>query len=55
MLDGRIAGSLAVGRAELALAEARHEDARAAIEEGIAQVERTGDDQMVCHLCRNTT
>ena len=51
LLDGRIAGSLAMGRAELALAEGRLEDARAAIDEGIAQVECTGDDEVMCHLC----
>ena len=51
LLDGRIAGTLALARAELALTEARLDDARAAIAEGIDQVERTGDDEMLCHLC----
>jgi DNA-binding CsgD family transcriptional regulator len=51
LLDGRIAGNLGLGRAELALAEGRIEDARSAVDEGIAQVERTGDDEVLALLC----
>jgi DNA-binding CsgD family transcriptional regulator len=51
LLDGRIAGNLAWSRAELALAEGRIDDARAAVDEGIDQVERTGDDQLLAELC----
>jgi DNA-binding CsgD family transcriptional regulator len=51
LLDGRIAGNLGLGRAELALAEGRVEDARSAVDEGIAQVERTGDDEVLALLC----
>jgi len=51
LLDGRIAGNLAWSRAELALAEGRLDDARAAVDEGIGQVERTGDDQLLAELC----
>jgi DNA-binding NarL/FixJ family response regulator/tetratricopeptide (TPR) repeat protein len=51
MLDGRIAGNLAWGRAELALAEGRLDDARAAVDEGIGQVECTGDEEVLADLC----
>ena len=51
LLDGRIAGNLGLGRAELALAEGRSDDARSAVDEGIAQVERTGDDEVLALLC----
>jgi DNA-binding CsgD family transcriptional regulator len=51
LLDGRIAGSLAWARAELALAEGRLDDARAAVDEGIGQVECTGDDEVLADLC----
>ena len=51
MLDGRLAGNLAWARSELALADGRFDDARAAVDEGIARVERTGDDEVLCDLC----
>ena len=51
LLDGRMAGNLAWGRGELALAEGRPDDARRAVDEGIARVERTGDDAMLGELC----
>ena len=51
LLDGRLAGNLAWARSELALAEGRLDDARAAVDEGIARVERTGDDEVLCDLC----
>lgn len=51
LLDGRFAGNLAWARSELALAEGRFDDARAAVDEGIARVERTGDEEVLCDLC----
>jgi DNA-binding CsgD family transcriptional regulator/tetratricopeptide (TPR) repeat protein len=51
LFDGRMAGSLATGRAELALAEGRADDARAAVDEGIERVACTGDDEVLCDLC----
>jgi DNA-binding CsgD family transcriptional regulator/tetratricopeptide (TPR) repeat protein len=51
LLDGRLAGNLAWGRGELALAEGRLDDAAAAVDEGIDQVERTGDEQVLADLC----
>jgi DNA-binding CsgD family transcriptional regulator len=51
LLDGRIAGNLAWGRTELALVEGRLDDARTAVDEGIAQVDRTGDEEVLCDLC----
>jgi predicted ATPase/DNA-binding CsgD family transcriptional regulator len=51
LFDGRMAGNLATGRAELALAEGRLDDARAAVDEGIERVACTGDDEVLCDLC----
>jgi DNA-binding CsgD family transcriptional regulator/tetratricopeptide (TPR) repeat protein len=51
LLDGHIAGNLAWCRAELAVAESRLDDAHTAVDEGIAQVECTGDDDMLVNLC----
>ncbi len=50
-LDGRIGGSIALGRAELALVEGRLGDARAAVDEGLAPVGCTGDDEIRGLLC----
>jgi DNA-binding NarL/FixJ family response regulator len=51
LFDGRMAGNLATGRAELAIAEGRLDDARAAVDEGIERVACTGDDEVLCDLC----
>jgi DNA-binding CsgD family transcriptional regulator len=50
LLVGGIAGPLALGRAELALVEGRFDDARGALDEGIGQIERTADEELLAHL-----
>ena len=50
LLDGRLGGTLAVVRAEIAMAEGHGERARAAIDEGIRMVSTTGDDEVLGQL-----
>jgi DNA-binding NarL/FixJ family response regulator/tetratricopeptide (TPR) repeat protein len=50
LLDGRINGYVATGRAELALAEGNIDAARAAVDEGIGAVRHSGDDEVLAHL-----
>ncbi len=50
LLDGRLGGTLAVVRAEIAIAEGHGERARAAIDEGIRMVSTTGDDEVLGQL-----
>jgi len=51
LLDARLSGSLALARAELALAEDRLGAARAAVAEGVDVVERLFDFELLAHLC----
>jgi len=50
LLDGRLGGTLAVVRAEIAMAEGHGERARAAIDEGVRMVGTTGDDEVLGQL-----
>ena len=49
--DGRLSGLTADGLAELARWTGRFDDARAAVVEGLARVDNTGDDEMMARLC----
>lgn len=46
MLDGRLAGALALARAELALAEGLLDEASARVDDGIAATLTSGDDEL---------
>ena len=50
LLDGRLGGTLAVVRAEIAMAEGHGERARAAIDEGVRMVATTGDEEVLGQL-----
>ena len=51
LLDGRVGAALATARAELALVDGNATSAMGAVEEGLARVARTGDDEAYAHLC----
>ncbi len=51
LLDGRVGAALASARTDLAFAEGNLEAAASAVDEGIAKVEHSGDDEALAHLC----
>ena len=50
LLDGRVHGMVAIGRAELALAERDPHSAGIAVAEGVSHVQHTGDDEILAQL-----